>query len=70
VSPTPVHRHQAATSLLSLPLPGVLTSDHINRIDDHRKGVNHTQSYKQGKGKLVQKGSYIITLNIRVHSQP
>jgi len=54
---------------LSLPLSGVLTSAHINRIDDHRKGVNHTQTYKQAKGKLVQKSSYIITLNIRVHSQ-
>jgi len=38
VSPIPVRNHQAATSLLSLPLPRVLTSAHINKIDDHRKG--------------------------------
>jgi len=38
VGPIPDHNHQAATSLLSLLLPGVLTSAHINKIDDHRKG--------------------------------
>jgi len=38
MGPIPVHNHQAATSLLSLPLPGVLTSAHINKIDDHHKG--------------------------------
>jgi len=65
----PVHNHQAAASLLSLPLPGAPRSTHINKIDDHRNGGNHTQSYKQAKGKLVQKGSYIIILNRRVHSQ-
>jgi len=42
--------HQAVASLLSLPLPGVLTSAHINKVDDHRKGGNHKQSYKQAKG--------------------
>jgi len=53
--------HQTATSLL-LPLPEVLTSAHINKVDDHRKGRNHTQAYKQLKGKLVKKLSY-HTLN-------
>ena len=38
VGPISVHNHQAAASLLSLPLLGVLTSAHINKIDDHRKG--------------------------------
>jgi len=52
--------HQTATSLLLLPLLEVLTYAHINKVDDHRKGANHTQSYKQTKGKLMQKGSYII----------
>ncbi|QCD81912.1 hypothetical protein DEO72_LG2g2243 [Vigna unguiculata] len=42
--------HQTAASLLSLSLPEVLTSAHINKVDDHRKGGNHTQSYKQAKG--------------------
>jgi len=41
--------HQSATSLLS-PLLEILTSAHINKVDDHRKGRNHTQSYKQAKG--------------------
>ncbi|QCE00228.1 Protein kinase [Vigna unguiculata] len=38
VDPIPVHNHQAVAFLLSLPLLGVLTSAHINKIDDHRKG--------------------------------
>jgi len=45
VSAIPVHNHQAAASLLSLPLPGVLTSAHINRIDDHRKGKKPTHKH-------------------------
>jgi len=42
VDPIPIHNHQAEASLLSLPLPGVFTSAHINKIDDHRKGKQHT----------------------------
>jgi len=38
VSPIPVHNHQAVAFPLPLPLPRVLTSAHINRIDDHCKG--------------------------------
>jgi len=49
-------------------MPEVLTSAHINKIHDHRKGGNHTQSYKQAKGKLVKKSSY-HTLNIQLHIQ-
>jgi len=45
VSPIPVHDHQAAASLLSLPLPRVLTSAHINKIDDHRKGEKPTHKH-------------------------
>ena len=60
--------HQTAASLLSLSLPEVLTSAHINKVDDHRKGGNHTQSYKQAKGKLVKKSSH-RTLNIQLHIQ-
>ena len=48
--PISVHNHQVAASLLSLSLSGVLTFDHINKIDDHRKEENHTQSYKPAKG--------------------
>jgi len=56
VSPIPVHNHQAATSLLSLPLSRVLTSAHINNIDDHRKGGKpHTIIQTSEKGKLVHK---------------
>ena len=47
--------HQTAASLLSLPLLGVLTSAHINKVDGHRKGGNHTQSYKQAKGWASEK---------------
>jgi len=43
--------HQAAAFLLPPPLPGVLTSAHINRIDDHCKGGKPcTQPYRQAKG--------------------
>jgi len=30
-------------SLSTLSLPGVLTSAHINKVDDHRNRENHTQ---------------------------
>jgi len=51
VSPIPVHNHQAVASPSPLPLPLVLTSAHINKIDDHCKGGRpHTQPYKQAKG--------------------
>jgi len=53
VSPILVHDHQAAVSLWSLPLSGVLTSAHINKIDDHRNAENHTQHTSKQKGKLV-----------------
>jgi len=54
VSSIPIPNHQAATYLLSLTLLGVLTSSHINKIDDHRKRIRttHKQSNKQ-KGKLL-----------------
>jgi len=58
--------HQTTTSLLSLPLSEVLKSAHINGVDDHRKGGNHTQSYKQAKGKVVKKYSH-RKLNIHFH---
>jgi len=45
--------HQAATSLPSLPLPGVLTSAHINKVDDHRNREDHTQHTSKQQGKLV-----------------
>jgi len=38
VSPIPVHHHEAIASPLPLSLPRVLTSAHINGIDDHCKG--------------------------------
>jgi len=60
--------HQTVASLLLLPLSKVLTSAHINKVDDHRKGGNHTQSYKQAKGKLVKKYSH-RTLNKHLHIQ-
>jgi len=53
VSPIFVHNHQAAVFPLSLPLPGALTYAHINNIDDHRKGEDHTQTYNKRKGKQV-----------------
>jgi len=49
-SPILVHDHQVTTSLWSLLLSGILTSAHTNKIDDHRNGENHTQTYKQVKG--------------------
>jgi len=53
VSLIPIHNHQTAASLLSLPLSGVLISAHINKIDDHRNGESHTQHTSKQKGKLV-----------------
>jgi len=56
VGPIPVHNHQVAASLLSLPLPRVLTSAHINKIDDHRKGGKTTHNHtNKRKGKLEHK---------------
>jgi len=49
----PTKIHQAAASLPSLPLPGILTSAHINEIDYHRNRENHTQHTSKRKGKLV-----------------
>jgi len=39
---------QAAASLSTFPLPGVLTSAHTNNIDDHRNRKDHTQHTSKG----------------------
>jgi len=52
-SPILVHDHQATTSLWSLPLPGVLTSAHINKLMIIARRRKLHATYKQTKGKLV-----------------
>jgi len=51
VSPIPIHDHQAASSPLSLPLPRVPTSTHINKLMIIAKGEKSHTSKQKGKLK-------------------